>query len=359
MDSSPNAARKDWMSTLAKADAARLLEAWETVPPAARPDYELLRPAEIGLVMVRGRTGGTGDRFNLGEMTVTRCAVRLANGETGLSWRSGRDKRAAEVAAVLDGMLQSSEMRAPAEALVAGLADEQSGRREAQRARAAPRSPVLHHDADAGRQGVSEAIDLGAVRRGFQRPALEAQRIYRRLLDAIARPGRIQDLSEAPEPPAGFTRAMAGIALTLLDFETKVWLDPRLRGGEAEAWLRFHCNCPFVEDPKAAAFALVVDAAAMPRLDAFDEGDARYPDRSTTIIVQIPALTGGETVSLEGPGIDGEIAVAPSGLPADIWQQVADNGREFQLGVDLMVVDDENVLGLPRTVRVAGARATD
>lgn len=209
---------------------------------------------------------------------------------------------------------------------------------------------------------MSEAIDLGAVRRGFERPALEAQRIYRRLLDAMARPGRLQDLSEAPEPPAGLSRATAGIALTLLDFETRVWLDPSLRGGEAEAWLRFHCNCPFVEDPKAAAFALVVDAGAMPRLDDFDEGDARYPDRSTTIIVQIPSLRGGEPVTLEGPGIDGAAEVAPAGLPTDFWQQMADNGREFQLGVDLMVVDDEAVLGLPRTVRVAGAQgdtATD
>ncbi|MEE4300380.1 MAG: phosphonate C-P lyase system protein PhnH [Pseudomonadales bacterium] len=206
---------------------------------------------------------------------------------------------------------------------------------------------------------MSTAIDLGAVRRGFTRPALEAQRIYRRLLDAMSRPGSLQDLSEAPEPPAGFTRAMAGIALTLLDFETPVWLDPSLRGAEAEAWLRFHCNCPFVEDPRAAAFALVVDMATMPRLDAFDQGDARYPDRSTTIVMQIAALTGGAPVTLEGPGIDGSIGVAPTGLPTDFWPQVAENGREFQLGVDVMVVDAESVLGLPRTVRVAAARGAD
>jgi alpha-D-ribose 1-methylphosphonate 5-triphosphate synthase subunit PhnH len=206
---------------------------------------------------------------------------------------------------------------------------------------------------------VSEAIDLGAVRRGFERPALDAQRVYRRLLDAMSRPGRLQDLSEAPEPPVGLTRACAGIALTLLDFETRVWLDPALRGGEAEAWLRFHCNCPLVDDPRAAAFALVADAAAMPRLDAFDAGDARYPDRSTTIVVQLPSLTGGPAVELEGPGIDGRIAVRPVGLPVDFWQQVADNGSEFQLGVDLVVVDADTVMGLPRTVRVQDGPSKD
>lgn len=132
MESSAHPARREWMSTLAKADPARLLAAWQAVPESERPRYEMLRPAEIGLVMVRGRTGGVGDRFNLGEMTVTRCAVRLASGETGLAWRSGRDKQAAEVAAVLDGMLQSSELRASADAIVAELSTAARERRTEQ-----------------------------------------------------------------------------------------------------------------------------------------------------------------------------------------------------------------------------------
>lgn len=113
--------RQGWISTLAKADPAQLLEAWHGVGSDERPAYDMLRPPEIGLVMVRGRAGGVGDRFNLGEMTVTRCAVRLASGETGVSYRSGRDKQAAEVAAVLDGMLQRDESRAAAAAIVQRL----------------------------------------------------------------------------------------------------------------------------------------------------------------------------------------------------------------------------------------------
>ena len=132
MEQSANTPRGTWISTLAKADATSLMGAWDSVPQALRPDYEVLRPAEIGLVMVRGRTGGVGDRFNLGEMTVTRCAVRLASGETGLAWRGGRDKRAAEVAAVLDGMLQSAELREPANAILAELSDKQQALRAEQ-----------------------------------------------------------------------------------------------------------------------------------------------------------------------------------------------------------------------------------
>jgi alpha-D-ribose 1-methylphosphonate 5-triphosphate synthase subunit PhnG len=110
--------RQAWISTLAKADAAQLLEEWNRVRVDERPTYDVLRQPEIGLVMVRGRAGGVGDRFNLGEMTVTRCAVRLASGVTGISYRSGRDRLAAEVAAILDGMLQQPESHGTAKAIV-------------------------------------------------------------------------------------------------------------------------------------------------------------------------------------------------------------------------------------------------
>lgn len=128
---SPNA-RQSWISSLAKSDPSRLLEEWNRVQQDQRPNYDMLRPPEIGLVMVRGRAGGVGDRFNLGEMTVTRCAVRLASGTTGVSYRSGRDKAAAEVAAVLDGMLQQDESHATARAIVDRLEREWAARREEQ-----------------------------------------------------------------------------------------------------------------------------------------------------------------------------------------------------------------------------------
>ncbi|MDZ7825350.1 MAG: phosphonate C-P lyase system protein PhnG [Gammaproteobacteria bacterium] len=104
-------ARKHWMSVLAKADPDRLRAPFSTLPGNDRPRWTALRPPEIGLVMVRGRTGGVGDRFNLGEMTVTRAAVRLESGETGLAWRSGRDKRAAEIAAVPGRHARASRWR--------------------------------------------------------------------------------------------------------------------------------------------------------------------------------------------------------------------------------------------------------
>lgn len=108
-------ARKAWLSVLAKAKGEDILQLWDALDA---PDATVLRPAETGMVMVRGRTGGGGSPFNLGEMTVTRCVVRLGSGETGIGYVAGRNKRHASVAAIVDAMMQSSDHRAEAEAKI-------------------------------------------------------------------------------------------------------------------------------------------------------------------------------------------------------------------------------------------------
>ncbi len=128
--------RRDWLSVLAKAPAAEVIAAWDSL--ATRPVFRALRAPEIGMVMVRGRMGGTGDAFNVGEMTVTRAAVRLDSGHTGLSYVAGRDRRHAEIAAAVDAMMQAPDLRPAVEAgVVARLADAQSERRQAAARKAA------------------------------------------------------------------------------------------------------------------------------------------------------------------------------------------------------------------------------
>jgi alpha-D-ribose 1-methylphosphonate 5-triphosphate synthase subunit PhnG len=109
-------ARARWMSALAQAEPAAVEAAWARLKP--EPAYRLLRAAETGLVMVRGRAGGTGAPFNLGEMTVTRCSVTLDDGRVGHAYVSGRDGRHAERAAVLDALLQDEAARGLLERLV-------------------------------------------------------------------------------------------------------------------------------------------------------------------------------------------------------------------------------------------------
>jgi alpha-D-ribose 1-methylphosphonate 5-triphosphate synthase subunit PhnG len=108
--------RQAWMSVLAKAPAGEVVAAWESLD--RRPGYTALRAPEFGLVLVRGRMGGAGDAFNLGEMSVTRAAVRLESGETGVAYVAGRDRRHAEIAAAVDAMMQSAELRPAVEGAI-------------------------------------------------------------------------------------------------------------------------------------------------------------------------------------------------------------------------------------------------
>lgn len=103
MTSLDTQARKGWLSLLAKAPPSHLAALLPDLPP-----HETLRAPEVGAVMVQGRAGGTGAPFNLGEMTVTRCSVRLSGGAVGHAWVQGRDKSHARRAAVADALLQTA-----------------------------------------------------------------------------------------------------------------------------------------------------------------------------------------------------------------------------------------------------------
>lgn len=117
------------MGVLARAAGAADIEARLRDVPQGLPSYIRLRGPETGLVMVRGRAGGDGAPFNLGEMTVTRCAVRLEDGTVGHAYVAGRDARQAELAAVLDAALQDGRSRARwMAAVVAPLAEAQAER---------------------------------------------------------------------------------------------------------------------------------------------------------------------------------------------------------------------------------------
>ncbi len=130
------AERQRWMGVLARADAVALrdhLTRWGDIPR-----YTRLRGPEAGLVMVRGRTGGGGAPFNLGEMTVTRCSVRLDDGLIGHAYVAGRDEGRAELAAVTDAMMQDpGRAESLREAVIDPLAEQQRVRRDARAEKAA------------------------------------------------------------------------------------------------------------------------------------------------------------------------------------------------------------------------------
>lgn len=96
--------RQRWMAILARARRQDLEAVIQRV--GGVPDVEVLKRAEAGTIMVEGRAGGSGARFNVGEAAVTRCVIRTAEGRLGVAYVLGVDRRKSFLAAVLDGLLQ-------------------------------------------------------------------------------------------------------------------------------------------------------------------------------------------------------------------------------------------------------------
>tara|TARA_B100001939_G_scaffold291997_1_gene263980 strand:+ start:352 stop:786 length:435 start_codon:yes stop_codon:yes gene_type:complete len=99
--------RANWLGLMAKSPAKVMDECWQKADLS--PEFEVIRSPEIGSVMVRGRMGGTGDTFNLGEMTVTRASVKLSCGTVGHGYIMGRSKKTATRVALCDALMQTGD----------------------------------------------------------------------------------------------------------------------------------------------------------------------------------------------------------------------------------------------------------
>lgn len=189
---------------------------------------------------------------------------------------------------------------------------------------------------------------------GLADPTLDRQRIFRSVLEAISRPGRIVDMTAVIQTPVPLHPATAAVCLTLLDFDTPLWLDDAATRPEVVEWLRFHCGMPLASEPEAAGFALVTDAEHMPPLSSFNAGTAEHPERSATVIVQVRALIRGRGRRLTGPGIADEVHLDVAGVPESFWTWTSDNHAQFPRGVDVLVSAGQVIAALPRTTRVEG-----
>jgi alpha-D-ribose 1-methylphosphonate 5-triphosphate synthase subunit PhnH len=145
------------------------------------------------------------------------------------------------------------------------------------------------------------------------------------------------------------------MALTLADYETPLWLDRVLAGAESvAAFLRFHTGARLVSEPAEASFALISDVANAPPLSAFAQGTPDYPDRSTTLIIEVERFSA-EGWRLQGPGIAGETAFGAAPLAADFGAQLVANRAQFPLGVDVIFAAPLAVAALPRSVQLVEA----
>lgn len=189
---------------------------------------------------------------------------------------------------------------------------------------------------------------------GFSDKVMSAQSTFRSVMDAMARPGSVQRIAAAAGTPAAMMRGTAAIALTLFDHDTPVWLDPQMSETlDVAKWLKFHTGVPVVADSSVCSFAIVGDARALPALDRFAFGSSEYPDRSTTLILQIDSLTEGPALELRGPGIDGTAVLRASIQPPDLFERLAINATIFPRGIDVVLVHDDTIVAIPRTTRFA------
>jgi alpha-D-ribose 1-methylphosphonate 5-triphosphate synthase subunit PhnH len=190
---------------------------------------------------------------------------------------------------------------------------------------------------------------------GFADKVLSAQSVFRSVMDAMARPGSVQRVRPAAGVPGGMMRGTAAIALTLFDHDTLIWLDGRMSATpEVAKWLKFHTSAPVVADSSIASFALIGDPQSLSALDRFAFGSNEYPDRSTTLILQVESLTDGPAVELQGPGIDGTATLRASIQPQDLFERLAINAALFPRGIDVVLVHDDSIVAIPRTTRLAG-----
>ena len=188
---------------------------------------------------------------------------------------------------------------------------------------------------------------------GFADKVLSAQSTFRSVMSAMARPGSVQPIAVSVGAPDGMMRGTAAIALTLFDHDTPIWLDGAMSAtSDIARWLKFHTSAPVVNDASIAGFALIGDAKNLPALDRFAFGSNEYPDRSTTLILQVDSLSQGPAYQLRGPGIDGVSTLRATIEPRDLFARLAINATLFPRGIDVVLVDDASIVAIPRTTRL-------
>ncbi|HEX9857948.1 MAG TPA: phosphonate C-P lyase system protein PhnH [Paracoccaceae bacterium] len=191
--------------------------------------------------------------------------------------------------------------------------------------------------------GVAVREHAGALTGGFADGPAEAARAFRAVMNALARPGRIEALAGVV-PPAPMSVAAGVAMLVLADGTTPVHLAPSHDTAAVRDWLRFHIGAPLV--PTEAAMFALGDWAGLQPLERFAIGTAEYPDRSATLIVEVAALMPGNA-ALRGPGIQGSATLA---LPDPA--AFAANHALFPQGCDFFLTAGNLLAGLPRSTIV-------
>lgn len=181
---------------------------------------------------------------------------------------------------------------------------------------------------------------------GFTDPAIQSAHAFRRVMEAMGRPGTLQDIAGA-QPPAPLSPAAGVVLLTLCDTDTPIYLAGAADCDAVRSWLAFHTGAP-LSGPAHCVFAVGTWEALAP-LSSYHIGTPEYPDRSATLIVECPELTA-SGATLSGPGIRDSITLS---LP-DV-EAFQSNHALFPLGLDFIFTSGDRLAALPRSITVSGS----
>jgi alpha-D-ribose 1-methylphosphonate 5-triphosphate synthase subunit PhnH len=195
------------------------------------------------------------------------------------------------------------------------------------------------------------ALDLVGVGPGFAEPVIESQAAFRGCLSALATPGTVVSLGAGLEAVPGLDAAASALLLSLLDQDTRLWLSPSVATACSATNLKFHTGCFLAASPGEADFALVAGAEELPPLEAFSAGSDEYPERSATVVLQVPVILESGW-RLTGPGIRNEARLSVPALGSGFHSQWERNRARFPRGVDFFFSCGDRLCGLPRTTRI-------
>lgn len=190
---------------------------------------------------------------------------------------------------------------------------------------------------------------------GFHNPPVESSIAFRAILNAMSKPGSVQPILVDLAPVEGINKGTQLAALTLTDHESPVWLDNNLAKQSVIEFLRFHCSAPVSSDLSGIQFAFLSKWHGAASLPPFPLGTPTFPDRSTTLIIEVESFKKGEGVTLSGPGVKTTENFDAVGLGPDFWSWMQQNNARFPLGMDVILTTDKEIAALPRSVKILEA----
>ena len=209
---------------------------------------------------------------------------------------------------------------------------------------------------------------LALLGRGFELPAQAAQQTFRSVLEAMARPGRVQTLgpsASAGVQAPGIGMGLCAVLLTLLDAECSLHIDAVLPSERLSPYLRFHTGVRLDADSAASDFVLMGAAHAEAGVWTWlRRGSDEAPQRGATLIVEVPSLDvaappslpsglqSGLRLRLRGPGIETVQHLSVGGFGADFWRARIAAQADFPRGVDLLLCCGERIAALPRSTLI-------